>query len=222
MRSDPLYSINFVQATLRDWAGWGPIQQAEEGEAARMVRLYMPRSESHLTSLYDVIILANANVVAVGAKYNHMLAAGVSNAKMGLVMFGGWESFGGRQFSLPAPPWGETFVGNLLPTEDVVGVYTMYPPFTFKVVIDEPDHEFMSSLPWDPAQPFMRNFHHNLVKTRPGANLLAHIEGSVIDDPAMVTWELENGARSFAVTGEILGPSSEPGQLHTMCTRGNP
>jgi hypothetical protein len=37
-----------------------------------------------------------------------------------------------------------------------------------------------------------------------------------------VTWDCENGPPIFAITGEIFGPSSEPGQLHTMCTQANP
>jgi hypothetical protein len=90
-------------------------------------------------------------------------------------------------------------------------------------VIDQPQHEFMSSLPWDWSQPFMYNFHHNLVRVKPGAKMLAHIESFAYKDhPGFVTWDLEGGARTFSITGEIIGPSSEPGQLHTMCTRGNP
>ena len=183
--------------------------------------MYMPRSLSDLTSRFDVIILANANRLAVSPIKQEMLADGVKEAAMGLVMFGGWESFGGTGTAYP--PWGETSVGRLLPTEDAGPNYIYLPAFSHRMVIDEPEHEFMSSLPWDRKQPFMYNFHHNLVTARPGSTLLAHIEGyGYSNHPGFVTWEIEEGARTFSITGEIIGPSSEPGQLHTMCTRGNP
>jgi hypothetical protein len=53
--------------------------------------------------------------------------------------------------------------------------------------------------------------------------VLAHVESiGFTDHPGFVTWDWENGAPIFAITGEIFGPSSEPGQLHTMCTQANP
>ncbi len=217
-----LFSMNFVQATLRDWAAWGPTQVAiSDAQVYRMIRLYMPRTVSDLSSRFDVIILANANRLAVSPQNVDMLARGVSEALMGLVMFGGWESFGGTGSSYP--PWGDTAVGALLPTEDAGPIYIYLPAGSHRLVIDRPEQEFISSLPWDRRQPFMYNFHHNLVRAKAGSDVLAHVEGLAYrDHPGFVTWELENGARTFAITGEIIGPSSEPGQLHTMCTRGDP
>ncbi|MBU7004021.1 MAG: hypothetical protein HXS50_00545 [Theionarchaea archaeon] len=223
MRSDPLYSMNFVQATLRDWGGWGPTQVAtSEGAVYRMVRLYMPRSVKDLTNRFDVVILANANRHAVSPRNVRMIADGVKSAEaVSLIMFGGWESFGGAFGNMP---WGDSEVGELLPTEDAGNIYIHKPANSFRLVIDEPDHEFMRSLPWDPNQPFMYNYHHNLVTAKPGAIVLAHVESSsFVDHPGFVEWELrENRARVWSITGEILGPSSEPGQIHTMCARGNP
>jgi uncharacterized membrane protein len=222
MKSDMLFSLNFVQATLRDWAGWGPTQVAtQEGQVYRMIRLYMPRTVADLTGRFDVIVLANANRLAVSPKNVEMLADGVEESAMGLVMFGGWESFGGTGTSYPS--WGETSIGRLLPTSYAAEIYIHKPAGVHRLVIDRPDHEFMSSLPWDPNQPFMYNYHHNLVRAKPGSQVLAHVESfSYKDHPGFVTWELENGAPTFSITGEIQGPSSEPGQVHTMCTRGNP
>ncbi len=203
MRNDPLFSLTFVQATLRDWAGWGPIQQAEgESQVYRIVRLYMPRSYRDLCSRFDVIVLSNANREAVGPKNIEMLAAGVRDAGMGLFMAGGWETFGG---AFARPPWGDTSVGELLPTIDVPDTWVQYPNFGLRLVIDEWEHEFISSLPWKRENAyFMTDFHHNLVRTKEGSQTLAHVEGSSYgNDPAMVTWDLQNGARVFAYTGEI-------------------
>jgi len=221
MRSDPLFSMYFVQATLRDWAGWGPTQQAvSELQVYRMIRVYMPRSYSDLTSRFDVLILANANREAVTPHNTEMLTQGVREGGMGLLMCGGWESFGG---AFARPPWGDTSIGALLPTNDVPDTYVLQPAGDLRLIIDRPDNEFIKSLPWDPTQPFMTNFEHNIVRAKEGADVLAHVESAMFKDhPGMVTWEIEGGVRTFAVTGEIIGPGSEPGQIHTMCWRGGP
>jgi len=203
MRNDPLFSLTFVQATLRDWAGWGPIQQAGgESEVYRIVRLYMPRNYKDLSSRFDVIVLSNAHKEAVGPKNIEMLAAGVRDAGMGLFMAGGWETFGG---AFGRPGWGDTSVGQLLPTIDVPDTWVEFPSFGLRLVIDDWEHEFISSLPWKRESAyFMTDYHHNLVRVKAGAETLAHVEGGRSgDDPAMVTWDLEAGTRVFAYTGEI-------------------
>ncbi len=201
MRSDPLFSISFVQATMRDWGAIGPIQAGQGAEIYRFVRLYMPRTYKDLASRFDVIVISNANRFAV-EPYIRMLARGVRDSGMGLVMFGGWETFGGA-FGRPA--WGETEIGELLPTRDVIDTWVQYPQNGILLRIDDREHEFISSLPWKRERAyFMNDFHHNLVKLKPGARKLAHAESVKFKDhPAMVTWEVENQARVFAYTGEI-------------------
>ena len=66
MRSDPLFRMGFVQATFRDSAAFGPMPARSEAEVHRMVRVYMPRTYEDLVSNYDVIVLSDANVFAVG------------------------------------------------------------------------------------------------------------------------------------------------------------
>jgi len=215
MRSDPLFSISFVQATLRDWGAWGPIQQAEsEPQVHRMVRLYMPRSYRDMTSRFDVIVLANANTEAVGIQNIEMLAKGVREGTMGLLMSGGWETFGG---AFGRPPWGDNAVGQLLPTQDMGNVWVEFPQGALYLVIDRNDHELISSIPWEREKaPFMTNFQHNLVRAREGAEVLAHVESMGYNDhPAMVTWDLDNGNRVFALTSEIHAMSPRYGSLWT-------
>jgi len=127
MRFDPLFSVSFVQATLRDLAAFGPAQQAS-GEPAvyRLVRLYMPRTYQQLISRFDVIVLSNANREAVGPSNIEMLARGVRERGMGLFMGGGWESFGG---SFARPSWGDTSIGDLLPTDVVTDTWVEYPRY---------------------------------------------------------------------------------------------
>jgi hypothetical protein len=72
------------------------------------------------------------------------------------------------------------------------------------MVIDQPDHELISSLPWDDpilTGPSRYIWNHNPVTLKPGSRQLAHVLlGSGRKDPLMVTWEVEGGARAFAFT----------------------
>ena len=201
MRSDPLFRTGFVQATLRDWMAAGPMPASSAAEVHRIVRLYMPRTYHDLVVNYDVIVLASANLLAVGPHID-MLAKGVSEGGLGLFMGGDPESFGGGQ---GLPPWGETSIDKLLPTEAIVGWYDT--SAIQRVVIDDPGHELMSSLPWDMKDPDLANplkWEHNVVNLKAGARQLAHvIPGPGRRDPLMVTWEVEGGARVFAMTSPI-------------------
>ncbi len=187
MKWDPLFSVSYVAANLRDFG-------LSLSDTRRAVRLYMPRSYEDLVGRFDVIELNDADGDAVGVHSIEMLSQGVSENGMGLVMTGGWSSFGGT--GTAGPPWGETSIGRLLPTSDVVGYWIEWG----RVVIDSPDNEFTRSLPWQTGG-FMGSWHHNLVKVREGAVLLAHTEDGR-DDPLMVTWSLEAGSRVFSLTGD--------------------
>jgi hypothetical protein len=193
MKIDPLFSMSFVQATLRDWAGMS------EEEVHRTVRIYMPRTIEELAGNYDAVVLANSNQMAVGPHIDK-LARGVSEEGLGLLMSGGWETFGGTGSGLP---WGQTSIGKLLPTEDVIGIWLQYG----SLVIDEPDQELIRSLPWNLKNTVLADpvrWHHNPVTLKPGAKELAHSRWpGKPDDPLMVTWELDNDARIFALTFEI-------------------
>ena len=208
MRHDPLFTINFVQATYRSSGASAPIQQVTGGEqVSRMVRLYMPRTYSQVTSGFDVIVLANANRFAVGPGNIEMLARAVREGGVGLFMSGGWESFGGHNH----PSWGSTSIGKLLPTVDFEDSWVSHPRGGLKLVITDWDHEFIKSLPWEREKAhFMFDLHHNIVTAKEGSQVLAQVRYPAQDDPAMVTWELVGGNHVFALTGQThimaIGP----------------
>ena len=114
-------------------------------------------------------------------------------------MAGGWQSFGGAS---GYPAWGGTPIGKLLPTEDVETVWQE--GVEHRLEIDEPENEFISSLPFNPKDPALRGavWDHNLLKVRPGATLLARAVSSRWDDPLMVTWRYEGGPRTFSLASE--------------------
>jgi hypothetical protein len=121
-------------------------------------------------------------------------------------MGGGWESFGG---SFGRPDWGSTSLGELIPTENDIDSWIEFPRAGMRVVIEDHDHEFISSIPWDQNQPYSHNFHHNLVKPKPGSKVLATVESpSFSGHPAFITWDLSKQTRVFAWTGEIHVMSS--------------
>jgi uncharacterized membrane protein len=196
MRTEPIFSLNFVAASLRGFGGW------DIYDVQRAIRLYMPRTYEQLTTDYDVIVLDNANRFALTPDQIELLARGVEEGGKGLLMGGGWESFGGTGSN--EPPWGETAVGRLLPTGDVEGTWVE----SGRIVILQPEHEFVSSIPWDRKSPFMTSWHHNLVTLKDGARLLAIVDRNINpyagqEHPLFVTWELPDGSRVFACTGGL-------------------
>ena len=196
MRTEPIFSLTFVAATY-GWGGW------DMYDIQRAIRLYMPRTYQELVTKYDVIMLDNANRGNIPARQVEFMARAAGEGEVGLLMGGGWESFGG---SGPAhPPWGETTLGGLLPTEDVVGTWAE----SGRLVILDWDHEYISSIPWDQRSAFMERWHHNVVRVRQGAQLLANVDRNTLPfpgetHPLFITWELPQGARVFACTGNLL------------------
>ena len=198
MRSDPLFQPTFVQATIRDFMLFGPMPAPTIEDLNRLVRLYMPRTYEDLVANYDVIVFFEANVQAV-AQHIDKLARGVSQGGLGMVMTGGWQSFGG---ATGYPPWGVTAIGPLLPTEDIVGAW--HDSAQHRILIDKPENEFIRSLPWDLKDPALYGsvWDHNLLKVRDGAEQLAHVVSPGCDAPLMVTWRLEGGPRTFSLASE--------------------
>jgi len=199
MRSDPLFRIVIVPATIRGHMLIGPMPAATIEDLHRLVRLYMPRTYNDVVQNYDVIVFFEANVRAV-EKHIPKLARAVSEGGLGLLMTGGWQSFGG--YANYGPPWGETPVGPLLPTEDVVGGWHDSPEH--QIVIEKPEHELMKSIPWDLRDPALRGgpWDHNVLNVKPGAELLARVVSPRCDGPLMVTWRLEGGPRTFSLASE--------------------
>ena len=194
MRTEPIFSLTFVTASLRGFGGW------EIEDVRRAIRLYLPRNYQDIISRFDVIVLDNANRDALTDKQIGLLARGVREAGVGLLMTGGDESFGGHNY----PPWGQTAIGSLLPTEDVEQIWVV----PGRLVITEEDHEFISSIPWERRAPFMEGWQHNLVTVKLGAQLLAHADCTNYyiggeTHPLLITWEMPEGSRVFACTGEV-------------------
>jgi len=199
MRADPLFQVTFVPAEIRDFMAIGPMPAPTLSDLHRLIRLYMPRTYEDLVADYNVIVMFEANVQAVG-RHAEKLARGVSEGGLGLQMSGGWQSFGAAS---SYQGWTQTPIAPLLPTEDVPG--TWIEDLGQRLVIDRPDNELIKSIPWDTNDPALHGavWDHNLLVVRLGAEMLAHVvTGSGREDPMMVTWRLPNGPRTFSFASE--------------------
>ena len=200
-RSDPLFRPTFVPATMRDFMLFCPMPAPTPDDLGRLIRLHMPRTYADVVRNYDVIVFFEANSHAVGS-HMQKLANAVSQRGLGLLMEGGYQSFGGNAGH---PSWGDTPIGALLPTEDIPGGW--HDSLDHRFVVDKPEHEYMRSIPWR-EETLLRGqvWDHNLLNVRPGAEMLAHVESSGCNSPMMVTWRFgpEGGSRTFSCASEWL------------------
>ncbi len=193
MIPDPLFDISFVDAHVH---ASGPL---DTSQVHRMVRLYMPRTMGSLVNRFDVVVLFCATQDAVGIKYTEMISRSVREAGVGLFMSGSQEGFGGFQSK---PSWGGTAIAELLPVGVVDGGRTLFG----RLVLDRPEHELLSSIPWNMKHPVLAStltWRHNTVTLKPGADQLAHTVHQGVEEPLMVTWEVAEQARIFALASEI-------------------
>jgi len=186
---------------MRDFMLFGPMPAPTTDDLARLIRLHMPRTYADVVRNYDVIVFFEANSYAV-APHIQKLANAVSQGGLGLLMEGGYQSFGGNAGH---PSWGDTPIGPLLPTEDIPGSW--HDSLDHRFVVDKPEHEYMRSIPWR-EETLLRGqvWDHNLLRVRPGAEMLAHVESPGCNSPMMVTWRLgpEGGPRTFSCASEWL------------------
>jgi hypothetical protein len=199
-RSDPLFRPTYVPATIRDFMLYGPMAADNVDGLKRLIRLHMPRTQGDLVEYYDVIVFFEANCHAVGP-HIHKLAGAVSDGGLGLLMEGGWQSFGG---AMSYPSWGDTEIAPLLPTGIIPSGW--HESLDHRLVIDMPENEYMRSIPWNVDLIDLRGpiWNHNLMTVKPGAEQLAHVVSSGCNSPMMVTWRLESGPRTFACASEWL------------------
>ncbi len=193
MKVEPLLHVTPVQASTAHHGG------ISAQDIRRAIRVYMPRSYESLVQSYQAVIISDANVGSFTSKHQSWFRKAVAEEGVGLVMIGGYETFGGAGGN---PDWGATLVGEVLPVETVPGVYE-----PGKVTITDLDNLFMASLPWRPNLPFLQDYSSNIVGLRPGAQLLARstIMGgrpyAGWKNPFFSTWDYRNGT-VFAMTGD--------------------
>jgi uncharacterized membrane protein len=153
----------------------------------RAVRLYIPRTYRILAEGYDVLVLSDATLRVFNAYHVVWMADAVLDDGLGLVMAGGVESFhsGG---------WDVTVVEDVLPVESISD--STGPGFG---EILEPEHELMSSIPWEQGGfdrvPFGGS---NAVALRPSAIELARLVVTLGGTNPMMSYHDIGKGRTFA------------------------
>jgi len=192
MKVEPLLRVTPVQASRGHYAG------ISDEDIRRAIRIYMPRTYASLVKDYQVMIISDSNVGSFTTEHLKWFKRAVVEEGAGLVMIGGYETFGGNAGN---PDWGQTPVGDVLPVDTVPGEYE-----SGKVTIGDTNNVFMRSLPWRPDLDFLRRYECNVVYRREGAEVLAvdTIESGLArghDNPFFSTWKYQGG-RVFAMTGD--------------------
>jgi uncharacterized membrane protein len=133
----------------------------------RYMKMILPRSYPDLLDRYDLVLIISAEVTDFAPQWLRWFGEGVAEGGQGLMMSGGWPTFGGfRGFT----SWGGSSVGQVLPAVCVAGEACAETACTldglWPVPVDQ-EHEFCAPLPWEAAPPFSGL---NIVTTKKGAS----------------------------------------------------
>lgn len=194
MQEDAFILVTPVQGSREHYAG------ITMEDIYKSLRVYMPRTYEAYISNYDVMILSDTNRMLFTPDQHYWMYDGVLQEGMGLLMVGGYESFGA---GFGYMDWSDSLVERILPVsvprtgDDWVSGDTQNGMY----VTDEGyENEFIASLPYDPLPDYMRTgTDGNLVIEKAGAKILARWHSMRHDDPpCYVTWDIEEG-RTYAM-----------------------
>jgi len=128
----------------------------------RYMRLYMPRTLDDLLGSTDIVMLSNTAADYFRPTWIDWIAAGTEQG-LGLIMVGGYCSFGGVGY----PDWGPTRIGAILPVETMAGGKR---DFAFRLLPADANNPLLSAFDWKPGPTF---FALNRVTVKPGGSILA-------------------------------------------------
>lgn len=193
---EPIFSMNIIPA--------GVALGKPEGEARRLMRLYMPRSFDDFIGRYDVSVISDARVDFFSVDQHQWFKRAVIEEGHGLLMVGGWHTLGAAGGW--GIPWTGTSVEEVLPV-NCISHETRESLFVRPRPVD-PSHEFSRSLPWKSAHTFNGL---NVVEVKQGATEILRPEtGSPY--PLLTYWEPGNGS------GVAHAPDWNPGWGSTFMT----
>jgi uncharacterized membrane protein len=187
MKEDAFTVVTPVQASFIHYAG------ISAKDIKKSMRIYMARTYQEYVEKYDVMILSDSFRGVFTSEQTFWFRDGVLDHDIGLLMVGGWESFGGS--------WTGSPVEEVLPVSFPTNIWVSgYIPI--EVTPEGYENEFMSSLPYKPLPEYMRTgTDGNFVEQKEGSTLLAGWRVKAMqyeDPPCYVTWEIEGG-RTFAM-----------------------
>ena len=194
MKEDAFVLVTPVQGSREHYAGitWEDIHKS--------LRVYMPRTYQDYLDNYDVMILSDTNKRIFRDEQHSWMKDGVLDEGMGLLMVGGYESFGA---GFGHPHWGNSLVEGILPvTVPVSGDDWVSTDSQRGIYITESGfgNDFIRSLPYEPTPEYLRaGTDGNIVILKEGATVLARwASGKYEDPPCYVTWDIGQG-RTYAM-----------------------
>jgi len=189
MKEDAFISVTPVQASAQHYAG------ITSDDIRKAMRIYMARSYDDYVNKYDVMILSDSNRGVFTSGQIFWFRDGVLDHGIGLIMVGGYESYGG---GFGHSSWGGSPVEEVLPV--VVPVPNAWVSGNVKIEVVKYDNVFIASLPFKPLPEYMKiGTDGNQVTQKEGSELLARWISTTFDNPpCYVTWEVGEG-RTFAM-----------------------
>lgn len=176
---DPAIDVIAVPATVS-------VGYFTESEAQRALRLYLPRTYQELAE-GALILLSDVRADTLPTKWLNSFSQSVEQDGLGLMMIGGWLSFGGYSDS---PSWDITSIGPILPVQLLDG---QIKDAIWRPIVVSPEDPLMTTLPWESCPHFGG---YNVVMPKEGAHLLARTNDAV-GNPFMALMTVGAG-RSFA------------------------
>lgn len=178
MSQEPLFDTMPLPASIA-----GFVYTVEQMQ--RHIRLYMPRSFEEHVSKYDIVVLSDTSFDLYRPEHLMWFKRGVIDWGQGILMVGGYLSFGGDS---PDRSWAGSSV------EDVLPVYCleakMWEGWFLPVPADE-DHPFCTSLDWGLVQPFLGL---NIVNSKNAAVEVLSPSSDGADGPLLVYWDIGEGS----------------------------
>jgi len=154
-------------------------------EMQRHMRLYMPRSfEGHATK-HDIILLSDTGIALYKPDHLMWFKRGVIERGQGIMMVGGYQSFGGNP---PEPSWAGSSVEDVLPVACLDA--NIWEGWFVPVPTDE-NHPFCTALEWGWVQPFLGL---NIVRTKDAAVEVLSPSSRSAHGPLLVYWDVGEGS----------------------------
>jgi len=172
-------------------------------EIDKKMRVFMPRTYRDLLNKYDLIIMSDAVVRNFRTEFVQWFRDSVIKDGLGLLMIGGYGSFGGTPFS--ESNWGETVLQDALPVICIPSGWDMGDQAASEAGILEVvarEDDFVKSLPLDKLGRYGVFHGVNIVKTKQASVLLANYRKSVGKRyPLLVYADMGKGS-SFAMCSD--------------------
>jgi len=187
MKEDAFTVVTPVQASYIHYAG------ISSEDIRKSMRTYMARTYQDYIDKYDVLILSDSFRGVFSNEQTYWFRDGVLEEGMGLLMVGGWESFGGS--------WTGSPVEEVLPVSFPSNIWVSG---SIRIEVTEQGYrnEFIQSLPYKPLPEYMRiGTDGNYVIQKEGSELLARwiVKTNQYENPpCYVTWAIGKG-RTFAM-----------------------